>query len=157
MSTRNADTRFAHRNLPLLLLRSREAVLARFRPILQAHGLTEQQWRIVRALEEAGPLEPRELVERCRISSPSLAGVLARMDALGLVARERLGHDQRRLVVSLTRRSRALAARMAPLIEAEYAAIEQRIGAAFTRELYAALDALLAALAAPPAEEADAD
>ena len=32
-----------HRNLPLLLLQAREAVIANFRPILNAHGLTEQQ------------------------------------------------------------------------------------------------------------------
>ena len=68
-----------HRNLPLLLLQARERVIARFRPILNEHGVTEQQWRIVRALLERGPLEPRQIVDVCRISSPSLAGVLARM------------------------------------------------------------------------------
>ena len=50
---------FSHRNLPLLLLQAREGVLAHFRPILNAHGVTEQQWRIIRALLEGGPLEPR--------------------------------------------------------------------------------------------------
>src|SRR5512134_2297423 len=99
----SSGSRFAHRNLPMLLLRAREGVLAHFRPILKAHGVTEQQWRIVRVLmEEDGPLEPRQLVERCCISSPSLTGILARMAELGLVARERLGHDQRRVLVSLT-------------------------------------------------------
>ena len=48
-----------HRNLPLLLLQAREHVIARFRPILNANGITEQQWRIVRALIDTGPLEPR--------------------------------------------------------------------------------------------------
>jgi hypothetical protein len=43
-----------HRNLPLLLLQARERVIARFRPILNAHGITEQQWRIVRALIDHG-------------------------------------------------------------------------------------------------------
>ncbi len=155
LSTRDAHARFGHRNLPLLLLRSREAVLARFRPILKAHGLTEQQWRIVRALIEVGPMEPRQIVERCRISSPSLAGILARMDSLGLIERTRPGHDQRRVTVSLTRRSRVLAKRMAPAIEAEYAAIERQIGVGFTRELYSALDTLLAALATPSSVEDD--
>jgi len=69
-----------HRNLPLLLLQAREHVIARFRPILNAHGITEQQWRIVRALIDTGPLEPREIGDLCRISSPSLAGVLSRME-----------------------------------------------------------------------------
>ena len=103
---------FRHRNLPLLLLQAREGVLAHFRPILNAHGVTEQQWRIIRALLEAGgPLEPRQIGELCRISSPSLAGVLARMDERGLVRRERVAADPRRVMVSLSPHSRALAGR----------------------------------------------
>jgi len=141
-----------HRNLPLLLLQAREHMLGRFRPILNAHGLTEQQWRIVRALLD-GPLEPREIGEVCRISSPSLAGVLSRMDDLGLVARKRLDHDQRRLRVSLTPKSRGLAARMAPHIEATYAAIETELGAEFIDRLYGALDDLLARLGPAGAED----
>lgn len=140
-----------HRNLPLLLLQAREAVIANFRPILNAHGLTEQQWRIVRALLDAGPLEPRQIVELCRISSPSLAGVLSRMDDLGLVRRERMAGDARRVRVSITPRSRALAARMAPQIEATYAAIEARIGAPFIDGFYRTLDELITLLGeAPP-------
>jgi homoprotocatechuate degradation regulator HpaR len=147
----NAKTsRMAHRNLPLLLLQARESVISHFRPILNTHGITEQQWRIVRALLELGPLEPRQICEVCRISSPSLAGVLARMDDLGLVARQRLDHDQRRLMVSLTPRSRALAARMAPQIEQTYREIEAKIGAEFTERFYRTLDELIASLATGP-------
>lgn len=135
-----------HRNLPLLLLQGRESVIARFRPLLNDAGLTEQQWRILRVLIERGPLEPRELVERCRISSPSLTGVLARMDELGLVRRERPDHDQRRLIVQATARARRIAADLAPRIEATYAALEQRLGAAFLGRLYEALDELVAVL-----------
>lgn len=136
-----------HRNLPLLLLQAREQVIARFRPILNAHGITEQQWRIVRALIDTGPLEPREIGELCRISSPSLAGVLSRMEELGYIRRKRLDHDQRRLRVSLTQRSRGLAARMAPQIEATYRQIETMIGADFSVSFYRALDELIGALA----------
>src|SRR6202021_455104 len=135
-----------HRNLPLLLLQAREQVIARFRPILNEHGITEQQWRIVRALIDTGPLEPREIGELCRISSPSLAGVLSRMEELGYIRRKRLDHDQRRLRVSLTPRSRALAARMAPQIEATYRRIEALIGMEFSASFYRALDELIGAL-----------
>jgi homoprotocatechuate degradation regulator HpaR len=145
-----------HRNLPLLLLQAREHMLGRFRPILNAHGLTEQQWRIVRALLD-GPLEPREIGEVCRISSPSLAGVLARMDDLGLVVRKRLDHDQRRVRVSLTPKSRGLAQRMAPHIEATYAAIEAELGPEFIGRLYGALDDLLARLGSAGADHLSAD
>ena len=146
------DRVFRHRNLPLLLLQAREGVMARFRPILNAHGITEQQWRIVRALLELGPLEPRQIVTLCAISSPSLAGVLARMDDLGLVRRQRLDHDARRVQVSLTPRSRALARQLAPQIEAVYADIERRIGHGFTQEFYATLDDLIARLDEPQDE-----
>jgi homoprotocatechuate degradation regulator HpaR len=138
-----------HRNLPLLLLQAREQVIARFRPMLNEHGITEQQWRIVRALLDTGPLEPREIGELCRISSPSLAGVLSRMEEIGYIKRKRFAHDQRRVRVSLTSRSRALAARMAPHIEATYRDIENVIGAQFSARFYQALDELIGALAAP--------
>jgi homoprotocatechuate degradation regulator HpaR len=145
-----------HRNLPLLLLQAREGVLARFRPILNAAGVTEQQWRVVRALLADGPLEPRQIGALCCISSPSLAGVLARMDDLGLVERERTAQDQRRVLVSLTRKSRDLAAAIAPQIEAVYAQLEAQIGADFVQRFYATLDEWIGTLEALPADDDNA-
>ncbi len=142
------STRLHHRNLPLLLLQARERVISHFRPILNANGVTEQQWRIVRVLYEVPSLEPREIVELCRISSPSMAGVLARMEELGLVLRRRLPHDQRRVRVSLTPRARAMAGRMAPLIDATYRRIERKIGAEFSERFQQAIDRLLSSLGA---------
>ncbi len=131
---------FAHRNLPLLLLQARESVIANFRPILNAHGITEQQWRIVRAIVELGPLEPRQICEVCNILSPSLAGMLTRMDDMGLVKRTRFDHDQRRVQVSLTPSSRAIAAKLAPQVEAVYRDLDESLGTEFTAQLHAALD-----------------
>jgi len=141
-----SSARLQHRSLPLLLLQAREQLMSHFRPILNTHGITEQQWRIVRVLLDLRSLEPREIGELCRISSPSLAGVLARMEELGLVARRRLEHDQRRVRVSLTPRARALAARMAPQIDATYRRIETLIGVEFSERFQRMLDQLLAAL-----------
>ena len=142
---------FKHRNLPLLMLQAREHVIGHFRPVLNAHGITEQQWRIVRALLDTPALEPREIGQICRISSPSLAGVLARMQQLGLVVRRRVAHDQRRVHVSLTARSRLLAARMAPQIEATYRRIEAQLGEDFTVRFREMLDRLLTTLTPGPA------
>lgn len=135
-----------HRNLPLLLLQAREGIFSRFRPLLNAVGLTEQQWRVVRALLDHGPLEPREIGQICCLSSPSLAGILARMDDMGLVQRERLEHDQRRVLVSVTGQGQALAAELAPKIEDTYAELEARIGEEFAQTLYQTLDQLLSKL-----------
>ena len=138
--------KLAHRNLPLLLLQAREHVIARFRPILHAHGITEQQWRIVRLLLERGPLEPREIGRACHISSPSLAGVLARMQEIGLIQRKRFDDDQRRVRVSLTAESRALAARMTPQIDRAYERIEELLGPRACAKFYRTLDEVIAAL-----------
>jgi homoprotocatechuate degradation regulator HpaR len=148
---RRKSVRLRHRNLPLLLLQARERVIAHFRPILNANGITEQQWRIVRVLLETPALEPREIGALCRISSPSLAGVLARMEELGFVVRRRVEHDQRRVRVALTPRARALAARMAPEIDATYRRLEAVLGGDFSVHFQQMLDELLAILPAPPA------
>ena len=132
-----------HRNLPLLLLRAREGVMAQFRGILNQHGLTEQQWRILRALLENDTLEPRQICELCQLLSPSVAGVLARMEELGLVKRERMQSDQRRVLVTVTPRSRALAKKIAPLIDARYAELEHALGPELVAQTYALLDRLL--------------
>lgn len=131
-----------HRNLPLLLLQSREAVLARFRPLLNQQGVTEQQWRVIRALDEVGPMEPRQIGSMCCISSPSMAGILARMDDMGLISRQRMEQDQRRVLVAVTPKGQQTVAALAPLIESCYQDIEAVIGADFTHLLYDMLDAL---------------
>jgi homoprotocatechuate degradation regulator HpaR len=153
---RRRPVAFARRNLPLLLLQAREAVLARFRPILNANGLTEQQWRILRALLEAGPLEPRQIGRLCGISSPSMAGILARMETLELIHRERLAHDQRRVRVTPTAHSQALARQMAPQIEAAYAALAAKLGPDFVEVLYGTLDRLVAQLGPGESDLAEA-
>ena len=94
--------KLAYRNLPQLFLRAREELLCHFRPIITHFGLTEQQWRILRTVNETGQLEPREICEICQILSPSLTGVLSRMEDMGLVTRTRMEEDQRRVIVRMT-------------------------------------------------------
>ena len=75
------------------------------------------------------------------------------MDDVGLVRRERLAQDARRVRVSPTAQCRNLGATMAPQIEAVYRSLEAHIGAEFITGLYGTLDALnarLQGLAPPP-------
>jgi homoprotocatechuate degradation regulator HpaR len=140
--------RLHHRNIPLLLMQARERVISYFRPVLNAHGITEQQWRIVRLLLEVPALEPRQIGELCAISSPSMAGVLERMEQAGYITRRRVEHDQRRVLVSLTAKSRGLAAEMAPEIDATYRRIEKSLGQELSARLYETLDLVLEKLPA---------
>jgi homoprotocatechuate degradation regulator HpaR len=146
MSKYTTPTSIAHENLPLLLLQVREGVLRHFRPVLSAHGFTEQQWRIIRAIHERGALEPREISVLCGLSSPSLAGVLARMDDAGMVKRSRHKNDQRRVLVALTAQSLRKVEQLAPEINATYDKIEALLGTARTRQLAKLLRDACAAL-----------
>ncbi|MCK6373553.1 MAG: homoprotocatechuate degradation operon regulator HpaR [Zoogloea sp.] len=138
-----------YRNIPQLLLRAREELLCHFRPIINHFGLTEPQWRIIRALSEHEQLEPRELCELCQILSPSLTGVLSRMEDLGLVARSRVPEDQRRVMVRLTPKSQQIFDQMAPLIAEQYHNIEQAFGTELIHELYDILDRVIYAKRPP--------
>ncbi|NOV24131.1 homoprotocatechuate degradation operon regulator HpaR [Cupriavidus necator] len=147
----SSQAMFRHRNLPHLLLQAREALLAGFRPILRQFGVTEQQWRVLRTLNERGPMEPNQLAEACLILSPSLTRMLAGMEDAGLVERTRSATDQRRQLVTLTAAAHDIIAAMEPLIDARYQQLAQQLGAERLAEVYRALDAMLASLAAQPA------
>lgn len=141
--------RFTHRNLPQQFLKARDALMGHFRPILNHYGLTEQQWRILRALDEHAQLEPREMCALCQILSSSMAGILARMEETGLVQRIRVEADQRRVLVSLAPKGDALIDEMAPLIELQYQYLEQAFGKKPLEALSGALEDFIGAQARP--------
>ncbi|MGO7418398.1 MarR family transcriptional regulator, partial [Rhizobium ruizarguesonis] len=64
------------RSLPIALLRARAAVMGHFRPMLALHDVTEQQWRVIRLLAEAGTLDASEMSERAFILAPSPTRIL---------------------------------------------------------------------------------
>lgn len=125
--------------------------MSRFRPVLNRHGVTEQQWRILRVLLDEDGLEPRQLCERCLISSPSIAGVLMRMEEAGLIQRERMEHDQRRVKVTVTATTKKLGKSIGTMIEREYLALEKRVGVKQLQQVYDTLDTLLQHLDPPTA------
>lgn len=127
--------------------------MQRFRPMLNEQGVTEQQWRILRALLQEDGLEPRQLCERCLISSPSIAGVLARMEDAGLIERERMDHDQRRVRVTLTLQAKAIGERMTSVVEEQYAELEALVGVDVLQQIYDVLDTLLLRLDSTPARD----
>lgn len=124
----SAKRRVAYPNLPQLFLQGRERLMSHFRPILQHFNVTEQQWRVLRALDERGSMEPRELCEACQIHSSSMTGILARMSDIDLVSRDAVPGDQRRLAIGLSARGDALVREIAPLIDRQYRYIEEALG-----------------------------
>ena len=136
-------TPFAHRNLPRLLLQARESVMAHTRPSLRGHGLSDQQWRVLRVLGEHGTVETGRVAREAYILGPSLTGVLARMERDGLVRRERDPADQRRTVVEATAKGLKLVEKLSHTIEAHYAWMEKSLGKEKLSQLYGLLDEVI--------------
>lgn len=134
---------FVHRNLPRLLLQARESVMAHTRPSLREHGLSDQQWRVLRVLGEHGTVETGRVAREAYILGPSLTGVLARMERDGLVRRARDPSDQRRTVVEATPKGLKMVERLSDTIETHYQWLEQSLGKQKLGQLYELLDQLI--------------
>ncbi len=115
--------------VPIALIRAREAVMTHFRPLLAERGYTEQQWRVLRVLDEFGPVDPTQLAERSALLMPSLTRILKTLEERGDVERGADSNDGRRSVVSATAQARATIAQAAASTETAYADIERQFGA----------------------------
>jgi homoprotocatechuate degradation regulator HpaR len=136
-------TTFTHRNLPRLLLQARESVMARTRPGLRSHGLSDQQWRVLRVLGELGTMETGRVAREAFILGPSLTGVLTRMERDGLIRRERDPMDQRRTVVEATAKGRKIVEKLSHSVEAHYGWMEKSLGREKLGQLYRLLDEVI--------------
>jgi homoprotocatechuate degradation regulator HpaR len=123
-------------SLPMLLLRAREAAMSHFRPVLQAHGVTEQQWRALRALDEQGELTAAGLAAECAILAPSMTRIIRRLKADGFVNVRRARDDQRALRLRISAKGRRLVARIGPEIEVAYARIRDEMQPEHLTALY---------------------
>src|SRR5882724_10959456 len=143
---RRVPMREFSRSLPMSLLRAREAVMRQFRPSLRQHGLTEQQWRILRALTAVESIEVTELARVAFLLGPSLSRILRDLEARQLIEREVAKADLRRAMVSISAKGLKLIEAVAPTSETIYAEITKRYGARKLGELQDMLSALESSL-----------
>ena len=99
--------------------------------------MTHYEWTQVQAVQ----VSPR--ITRKAIHSASMTGVLARMEELEIIQRQRVASDQRRVVVRLSPKGDQLAHEIAPLVDLQYQQIEQTLGAQVLDDLFNALEAFL--------------
>jgi len=159
-AARRVPMRDFSRSLPMSLLRAREAVMRHFRLSLRHHGLTEQQWRILRALAAVETIEVTELARVAFLLGPSLSRILRDLEARQLIERRLAKADLRRSVVSISAKGLKLMEEVAPSSEAIYAAITRRYGARKLAELQDMLHGLersLSELSTPGGGDAGAD
>jgi DNA-binding MarR family transcriptional regulator len=73
-----------------------------YRELLSEHGLSYPQYIALMTVGEHGPLTVGRLGELMQLDSGTLSPLLKRMEAAGLVRRERDPEDERRVLVSVT-------------------------------------------------------
>ncbi|MGW4326128.1 MarR family winged helix-turn-helix transcriptional regulator [Nocardia sp. NPDC004573] len=100
------------------------AVLAVYRPLLEPLGLTHPQYLVMLALWGEAPMSVKAIAEAIQLDSPTLSPLLKRLEAAGLISRQRDSRDERNLVVNLTEAGAALRARA----ERIPPAVVQRLG-----------------------------
>ncbi|MBT8765440.1 homoprotocatechuate degradation operon regulator HpaR [Pseudomonas boanensis] len=129
-------------SLTLTLLQAREAAMSFFRPLLNQHDLTEQQWRVIRLLRQHGELESYQLADLACILKPSMTGVLARLERDGMVVRRKAPQDQRRVLVNLTEKGQQCFVSMSEGMESNYQKIQEQFGEEKLKQLLDLLNEL---------------
>jgi homoprotocatechuate degradation regulator HpaR len=142
-------------SLPMLLLRARETTMARFRPILHAHKITEQQWRVLRALHDLGELTAAGLANECSILAPSMTRILRKLGDQGLVHTQRSKRDHRELKVSISPQGQCLVDEVGPKVEEEYARMCEQLSPERVAELYRNLNDLIRLADSPKPDSGD--
>ncbi|MGY9035959.1 MAG: MarR family winged helix-turn-helix transcriptional regulator [Rhodobacterales bacterium] len=104
-------------SLPMLLNRSLDAIMPPYRDLFQEFGVTEQQWRVLRVLWEQKHLTSAQISILTLLPSPSLVGILDRLEKKELVKRLRSSSDRREINITITDKGRELQSEVLPKVK----------------------------------------
>ena len=90
------------RSLPIALIRAREGVMAPIREMLVASNITEQQWRVLRVLDDHGAMDAKTLAKRTSLLFPSLTRIATTLREKELVHQTTDNTDRRRQIIDIT-------------------------------------------------------
>ena len=134
------------------LVATADRVRDRLSQEVASHGITLQQYNVLRILRGAGEhgLPTLEIAARMIEKSPGITRLVDRLEAHGLVRRVRCPRDRRQVLCHATAAANRLVAELgAPMARAAQHCLEPLDGAG-TRELVSLLDRVRAASAPAP-------
>lgn len=134
--------RQTRRSLPIALLRARETVMGPIRDMLADSGVNEQKWRVLRVLQESGPLELSQVAAEACLLLSSLTRMVRPMEKEGLILRSTPPEDRRKTVIAVSPQGEALVHAHAAASAAIFARIEAEFGAAQLERLLDLLEDL---------------
>ncbi|MCI0435152.1 MAG: MarR family transcriptional regulator [Gemmatimonadetes bacterium] len=99
-------TRSKHADAIVALFRTTDRIRTALSRLLEPHDLTPQQYNVLRILRGAGPdsLPTLAIIDRMIEHAPGITRMIDRLENKGLVTRERVADDRRRVNCRITRR-----------------------------------------------------
>lgn len=85
-------------------------IIREYKPLLDRLGITYPQYLVLLVLWESDSVPVSVITEKLLLSTNTVTPLLKRMEELGLLTRTRSQADERRVIVSLTERGKALRA-----------------------------------------------
>lgn len=85
-------------------------IIRQYQPYLSELGITYAQYLALMVLWESDGISVNEIAQRLILNTNTITPILKRLEAQGLVARERSAEDERRVIVTLTVKGRELEA-----------------------------------------------
>jgi DNA-binding MarR family transcriptional regulator len=118
----------------IALLRTADFVRRRLSGVIEPRGVTFQQYNVLRILRGAGaePLTASDIAERLIEQTPGVTRLVDRLEAKGLVLRERSTEDRRLVNTRITEAGRML---LESLDEAVDRADEEAVGSLTKKQI----------------------
>ena len=120
----------------LNLVRTNDRFQFRFARLFREYGLTPSQYNVLRILRgEGAPLPCLEIADRMIAAVPGITGLIDRLEAMGLVTRDRSTEDRRVVFVAITAEALDLLGKMDGPVEAMHKTLVGHLSGDELREL----------------------
>jgi DNA-binding MarR family transcriptional regulator len=121
---RSQETLKLENQLCFALYEASRATIDVYRPLLEELGITYPQYLVLLILWEKGTCSVKEIGMLLHLDSGTLSPLLKRLEAAGLILRQRRSADERIVDISLTDKGRALKQRAASIPEKFYCELD---------------------------------
>lgn len=92
-------------------------VIQEYQPYLDNLGITYPQYLVLMVLWETDSISVSEITQRLILNTNTVTPLLKRMEAQGIITRQRSGKDERKVIITLTQKGKELQAKAASIPE----------------------------------------
>jgi DNA-binding MarR family transcriptional regulator len=125
-------------------MRAADRVRRRAAGIVEPHGITLQQYNVLRILEDAKEdgVPTLEVAARMIEETPGVTRLLDRLETKGYIRRQRCPRDRRQHLCWLSSEGARVLERLTPMLAAEHERVLEHLDSGHRQQLVALLDAI---------------